>query len=113
MYSLECHNQKRMKGNPILFSCDRANKSTYRVIKMVSFLFIDRVVVFSLDSDVYEGINLVTADEVDDSLKNMDTMDSNDNLLKTIINGLFSDAGGLGARRVFLSRSIKSIVPYL
>ena len=65
------------------------------VVKMVSFWYIDQVITFLLDSDAAEGSNVLTADAIDTTLKKLD---SNNGLLKVLINDLCTDAGGGGTR---------------
>ena len=57
-----------MKGKAIFFSYNRANKSIYHAVKIMSFWVANLILVFLLDSNAAIGDNASVADASDYSL---------------------------------------------
>ena len=70
---------------PLFFSCDSANKKIYCVIKIFYFSYLDRVLIFLLDSDIVIRDNTNTTDTTNVSLKKVDHW-INSSILKVKMN---------------------------
>ena len=54
--------RNRKVDNSLFFSCNYVNKNMHYIIKIVSFWYLDQVLIFLLDSDAAIGDNTNTID---------------------------------------------------
>ena len=61
-----------MKNKPVYFSCNRANKRIYYIIKMVYFWYINCILSFLLDLNAGIMVNIKTAQATNVLMKEID-----------------------------------------
>ena len=84
--------RKCIKGKKKLFSCNGTNKGLYIVIKIVTFWYINRIIILLLNSDTVVGNNSNNANATNYASKKVNRFSENRDLVKVVIYQLLTNS---------------------